>query len=63
MIILVPPSFGPFKGSRFLDVSDAAYFHVLRLSNLSRKLQLQLQRVRTAYIINDQQMGGRISHC
>lgn len=61
MIILVPPSFGPFKGSRFLNVSDAAYFHVPRLSNLSRKLQLQ--RVRTAYIINDQQMGGRISHC
>lgn len=40
MIILVPLSLGPFKGSRFLNVSDAAYFYVLRLSNLSRRLQL-----------------------
>ncbi len=50
-------SFGPFKASRFLNVSDAAYFHILRLSR-----RLQLHRERTAYIIDGQQLKGRVSH-
>ena len=50
-------SFESFKAFRFLNVSDAVYFHILRLSR-----RLQLHRERIAYIIDDQQLKERVSH-